>query len=251
MAVPVFMTASPRDYRTHQRCIESVFRSGFDEVLVCCEPGTVMFGLSVPTLHHSSRQGQYRNFMCALRCGIDSEADRFITCEDDIVFCRRVAKLIDSLAWPGDNCGLVQLYSSAGYTHEGSAFRFNYPEGRRSMLVLQHAVDMLGACALLWKREAAIAVSDYARRHGWRGSSYLEASQVIREVDKKDADTFVGETLTKLKYTIWIHNPSLVDHIGEVSTLGHESDTPRRRALNWPGEEVSAFDCVAGETLCT
>jgi len=233
--IPVVITASPRDKETHRQCLSSVYTAGFRDVTICCEPGTELSANGVPwctKIEHRERMGQWRNFVFALKWHLfRSAGDVFCTMEDDIVLCENVAELLEREPWPSHQCGCVQLYAPQAYDR--------FPVGERSLLTIETSLDMLGACALLFSRAAAQCLVHYADVNGWRGDAYQE---IDNPADKKAADTFVGEVLTLEKFLIYTRNPSLADHIGDKSTLGHKGDTPRRQALNFPGRTANAME---------
>jgi len=91
---------------------------------------------------------------------------------------------------------------------------------------------MLGACAVLFRADAAKALVDWTKSNEWRGDT---GATIEQPEQKKAGDTFIGEVLTTLGFSIWTHNPSIVDHIGtDQSTLGREcrryGKHPRQRS---------------------
>jgi len=235
------MTAAPRAENVQARAICSVIDAGF-KLKICAEPDThglfvIMLSesdLSRWTRRYLHRQGQWHNFLNALLFGIRHGDQHFITCEDDILCTRHLAEAAHALPWPSENCGVVQLYTSAGYR--------DYFTGLQKLRE-DDAMDMLGACCLLWDRKAAIDVLKWGNEKGWRGDSH---DTIDDPVEKKAADTFVGEVLTHLGYEIWIHTPTLVEHIGTESSLGHKVTDPklfdpkRRQGADFPGEDADA-----------
>lgn len=248
MPPPVAMTAAPRERAVHQRCVASVLRAGFSDLTICAEPGTCVCdwrAQGLPVVIHGRRLGQWSNFIFSLRhlLQIRPDAPLLCTVEDDVVFCRGVAELLRLHRWPSERCGCLQLYTSAHYDR--------YPQSQRSRLEPADALDLLGACALVFSRPAAQCLVDWADDYGWRGHVYESVAAAQTDpADKEGADTYVGEVLTYRGYEIWMHNPSLAQHIGDVSTLGHVDGTPRRTGLNWPGEDADAIQLLTQEAPC-
>lgn len=246
--IPAAMTAAPRSGSVQERCLRSVSATGFRDVTIYCEPGTSLPAWvrdTFPTVAHDERLGQWRNWLFALEATLTTRPRAKLVCtlEDDVVFCRGVAGLLDGMAWPGERCGCLQLYTSAFYD--------GYPVGRRSRLADEHALDLLGACALVFSRAAAECLVDWGKSRGWRGHVYeAVASAQTDPAQKEGADTYVGEVLTFSGFEIWLHNPSLAEHIGDESTLGHEGSMPRRRGLNFPGEAADATVLFSEEAAC-
>lgn len=246
--IPAAMTAAPRGGDTQDRCLRSALAAGFRDLTVYCEPGTTLPAWvreSLPTVTHDERMGQWRNWLFALEATLTTRprAPYLCTLEDDVLFCRGVMDWLESEPWPSPACGCLQLYTSAFYE--------DYPSGRRSRLADEHALDLLGACAMVFSRAAAECLVEWGRSHGWRGHVYeaLAAAQTD-PAEKEGADTYVGEVLTFRGFEIWIHNPSLAEHIGDDSTLNHQGTMPRRRGLRFPGEDANARALFTKETAC-
>jgi hypothetical protein len=151
------------------------------------------------------------------------------------VLCHDVAAYLDSIAWPDEHCGCLHVYTSKRYAC--------YPIGRVSRLSAAHARRMAAACFLVFDRPAAEYLVRHARNIGWRG---LVAGHTDVPHEKQALDLYLGETLTDGNYEIWVHNPSLGQHIAKDSTLGHGGPFGARVAANWPGEPASAFDLFGG-----
>lgn len=240
--IPVIMTASPRDTEIQLRSVRSVSLAGFRNLTISCEPGvSAEIFPDAKIASHRERQGQWRNFICALRIGLKAGSEYFITIEDDVELCRGTADFIARTKWPSDKCGCVQLYSAEPLKE--------YPRGRRSRLSVIHALDLLGACAIMFRRDAADALVEWATERGWRGDIQLVIDDPAK---KKAADTFIGEVLTFLGYSIWAHNPTIVNHIGIESTLGHAVDPTKptytnRQPLNFPGIDADLNAIFAEE----
>ncbi len=226
MSYPVIVSVAPRD--THRRTFASIRAAGFERIIATCEPGTDTGNIDAECRINSERLGNWRNFVEALRIGLSLDVPYFVTAEDDIEICRGVQDFLVGSEWPDRKCGCLQLYSSMALDA--------YQRGRRFRLDDEHAFDLAGACALVFRRDAAQSLVWWADNKGWRG----HAAGTIDEPERKAAaDTFVGEVLTLMGYSIWAHNPTLVNHIGEKSTMGHHVyKNPYRKPLNFPGVDA-------------
>ena len=238
LPIPVVVSVAPRDAEIHKRTFASIHGAGFDSVFATCEPGVVEEHVDAVIAPHSVRQGQWRNFIQALRLGVSRNTAYFITAEDDVEFCKGTADFLARAGWPEADCGCLQLYSAKPMEC--------YHVGRRSELSTLHSLDCLGACALMFRRDAAIALIQWADTKGWRGHANGNIDDPQRQ---EAADTFVGEVLTFLGYSIWTHNPSIVNHIGIVSTISDHNDRtgPNRQALNFPGIDADLKSIFAEE----
>lgn len=244
-SMPVVVTVSPRDREIHRRTFSAARGAGFNDLYATCEPGTDTNWIDATRMLNRTRFGQWRNFIEALRIGIGTWEDYFMTLEDDVELCRGTSELLRQTGWPADDCGCLQLYSAEPLNV--------YPVGRRSKLDVIHVLDMLGACALVFRRDAAITLVEWADTNGWRG----HAVGIIDDpVNKIAADTFVGEVLHFSRFSIWIHNPSLSNHIGNKSTLGHDKWDhdqvigPNRKPLNFPGVDADLKKIFSEELKC-
>ena len=238
--IPVAMTAAPRTEAVQERCIVSVLRAGFRDLTVFAEPGTNSQAVQSAewVIWNPQCLGEYHNWLSALEWLLCERpaAPLLATCQDDIVLCHDVAAYCDGLEWPTERCGCVHLYTSKRY---GGC----YPLGRMSRLQTVHARCMSAACFLVFTRSAAEYLVSYSHRVGWRGHTTLriETPHLMEGLD-----TFIGEALTAGGYEIWIHNPSMGQHIAKDSVLGHGGPYGARVAANWPGEAASAWDLFGG-----
>lgn len=233
---PVIVSVTNRNYTLHRRTFAAIRGAGFGRIYATVEPGVALGWLNGELTVHKERRGQWRNFVEALRIGIATEAEHFITLEDDVELCRGTSEFLHRANWPELKCGCLQLYSANPLS--------GYPRGRRFRLDVTHALDLVGACALMFRRDAAINLVKWADTQGWRGDS---PGSIDEPEKKKAADTFVGEVLTRLDYSIWSHNPTLANHIGEESTLGHAKESPTRIPLDFPGLDADLTMIFADE----
>lgn len=240
--IPVIVSVTDRDSTIHRRTFAAARGAGFTRIYATVEPG-VNLDVFDPefTMVHEDRRGQWRNFVEALRIGIATEATYFITLEDDVELCKGTRELLHRMGWPELDCGCLQLYSANPLN--------GYPYGRRFRLDIVHALDLVGACALMFRRDAALDLVESAETEGWHGD--VRGLEPINEPEKKKAsDTFVGEVLTRREYTVWSHNPTLANHIGEESTLGHAKESPTRIPLNFPGIDADLTTIFVEELKC-
>lgn len=237
--IPVVASVAPRAASLHKRTFASVRAAGFSRVFASCEPGVDVSHVDANITLHPDKRGQWRNFLEVLKIGIATGDGYFITVEDDIEMCKGTAEFLSNTGWPAPDCGCLALYSSLFALQ-------HYPSGRRSRLSEKHAKWLLGACALMFRRDAAIALLDWGEKRGWRG----DVDTTIEDpASKKSSDTYVGEVLTTLGYSIWSHNPTLVNHIGAESTLGHPSGIKSitRQPMSFPGVNADLAAIFAEE----
>jgi hypothetical protein len=220
--------------------MSSVLNAGFVDLTICAEPGTDLSPLvreRVRVIDRRQLHGEWHNWLASVEWLLSERptAPLLATCQDDVVLCHDVAAYLDSLLWPSDRCGCLHVYTSRRYAC--------YPPGRVSPLSAAHARRMASACFLVFTRQAAEYLVDYGCHIGWRG---LVAGHTDVPHEKQALDLYIGETLSDGGYEIWVHNPSLGQHIAKGSTLGHGGPFGARVAANWPGESASAFDLFGG-----
>lgn len=233
--IPIALTMAPRytEPDVHRKCFASIAAAGFRDIHVFHEPGRYECWPEAAVEFYGSQQrlGEWHNFIRAVRTMLSKfpQADRLMTMQDDVAWCRHSAEVIESMPWPADRCGVVHAYTSRRYA--------SYPLSCICRLSDVHARCMAGACGLVFSREAAETLIAIADSVGWRGHTrhVIDAPEA-----KEGVDTFIGETLHGAGYEIWIHNPSMGQHIAKDSTLGHGGPFGSRVAANWPGEQVDA-----------
>lgn len=236
--IPVAITMAPRPTEpdVHDRCFTSMYHAGIIGVHIYAEPGKYLASWPSCALYvHPQRLGEWRNFIFALRTILSEypSASHVMTCQDDVVWCRGTMDYLNAMLWPSDRCGVVHAYTSRKYAC--------YPRGL-VRLSPEHARAMAGACGLVYSREAAELLVSHADTKGWRGHT---RDTITDPVKMEGVDTYVGEVLTDAGYEIWVHNPSLGQHIAKDSTLDHGGPFGSRVAANWPGENVDAAEVFA------
>jgi hypothetical protein len=238
--MPIALTMAPRytEPEVHAKCFRSLTAAGFRDIHVFHEPGRYECWPETATEFYGTQQrlGEWHNFIRAIRTMLAKfpQADRLMTMQDDIAWCLNACERINSMPWPSAKCGAVHAYTSKRYA--------SYAMGCVSRLIEVHARCMAGACGVVYSRAAAERLVHIADMIGWRGHT----RDIIDDPQQKEGvDTFIGETLDDGKFEIWIHNPSMGQHIAKDSTLGHGGPFGSRVAANWPGEQVDALGLYA------
>ena len=129
------------------------------------------------------------------------DADAYLIMQDDALIYdgENVREYLEQALWPGDRLPIVSLYCARPYT----AKRFGWHRYRRSWV--------WGALAFVFPRPTAqMYLRDRATcQHRWR-SKTGGLSQI---------DVMVGRWARRRGIPVWFPTPSLVQHIGETSTL--------------------------------
>jgi hypothetical protein len=217
----VAMTTAPRRAPTLPRALSSLRRAGFDEVVhVFAEPGT--WG-QVPrpseestVVHdHSATLGCFDNWRFALTCLLSrTTAPWLLVVQDDAVWAPGSASALraETVARQDLRTGFLSSYVTASDVPPGSIDGWN--ECRSGW-------NLCGALALCVPRDAA---GELLRHH-----------RFVRHPKREQVDAVVAESMLDLGRPSYVHVPSLVDHVGETSTLGHDDVSPKLRGYRFGG----------------
>jgi hypothetical protein len=152
------------------------------------------------------------------------QARRYAIFQDDIVLCRGARQYLEACEFPEK--GYLNLFTFA--TNE--AMIFGRPKG-------WHKSDQLGkgAVALVFDHEAM--------------TSLLKQPHMVDKpqlpTGHKNVDGAIQHSLVKQAgFVEYVHNPSLVQHVGREGTLGNSQHPD---AKTFPGEQFDAMSLL-GET---
>lgn len=230
--VGVAVTTSPREEYLLDRCLESLYNSGFDDITVFAEPDSPLPDVSVVQREH--KYGAWYNWIETLREMISRGHDNIMIVQDDTVFCKGVPQLLHKVCWPNYDCAAIQLCLSCGYKNAGVG------------ISKMPTYNMLGAWATIIPRFRAIQLYDYAKQYGWRGKSIGHIDNLH---DKKAIDNFIGESFHNMGLNCYILRPSPVLHKSNYSTLGHGDtcgDTNHRCTFEPVDKDEYALSYIPG-----
>lgn len=159
-------------------------------------------------------------------------ADRFALFQDDLVCCKNLRQYLETTPYPDK--GYLNLYTFPHNT-EPSLMQKD-EQGNNRVGFYQSNQRGLGAVALVFNREAVsqIVASSHMSlrvqdpRRGWRA-----------------VDGGIVTGMNKVGYKEYVHNPSLVQHTGHVSTIGNK---PHPQSPIFPGEDFDAMILVPTTT---
>lgn len=165
-------------------------------------------------------------------------ADRFAMFQDDLVICKDVRRYLDASHWPAKGyLNLLTFPSNQGVAPRSPAGRgagwFEARECYNGPLYHGKVGQKgLGAVALCFTREAVLDI--LSSRH-----------VVERPLDAvwatKKLDGMVVTAMNQLGWREYCHDPSLVQHTGEVSSIGNR---PHPLAPSFRGEQWSAMEVL-------
>ena len=222
------LTTVPARKTTHlPRTLESLKAAGFLCLRLfvdgCKDPGEYApFGLEVTTHYPSMRTSG--NWMLALAELYlrDPHANRFAIFQDDFVTYRNLRSYLDRSPYPGR--GYWNLYTFPENQALSKGRRGWYPSNQLGK----------GAVGLVFNNEAARLLLGHQRMidrmlNPERGWQFIDGGIV--------------EAMKEAGWVEYVHNPSLVQHTGIVSSMGK-----KRHALanSFRGEEFNAEELPCG-----
>jgi hypothetical protein len=141
-------------------------------------------------------------------------ADAYLILQDDALLYdgENVRAYLEETLWPGDRPALVSLYCPQPYT----AKRFGWQRFRKSWVWGALAFVFPRATARAYLRDCAVC------QHRWR-SAAGGLSQI---------DVVIGWWARRRRVPLWFPTPSLVQHVGETSTLWADSPAVGSRAAS-------------------
>ena len=222
----VGITTAPRRLPTLEQCVHSVLAAGWDEPMLLID-GDVEILPSMSGLRasrHSPAAGALPNYILALweLYLRHPAADAYLMIQDDALMLGSSAtrQYLESFLWPDDGACIASLYCSTKYVQETAGW---------------HKFDkswVWGAVAFVFSRDAlkAFISSPIVFDH-----RELPDDQGLIEID-----VLIGKVAVALDIPIYYPSPSLVQHIGTISTLW---DTARavngRRASQFLGDLIA------------
>tara|TARA_Y100000034_G_scaffold116174_1_gene154179 strand:- start:76 stop:744 length:669 start_codon:yes stop_codon:yes gene_type:complete len=174
--------------------LRSLRDAGFADTAIFAEPNAPA-PANLHVIRNLKKRGAYPNFLHALKWLTFSKpfADAYIVWQDDIEVSLGLRQHLNDLLWPADRetIGVVSLYAAGLYGLEGEGL----------VNITDHRA--YGALAYVFPRHAAVKLTSDPPR---RGSLTM-------------TDVSVGEFCRREGLSYWVHNPSLVRHIGDVSSI--------------------------------
>lgn len=196
MNVYCAVTTAPRPGGSLLRpTIASLKASGFDSIEVFAEPDSDLSGVYEPVRQCPEPYGVWRNFLWAVRMGLDSQADIIAVAQDDIETAKGLRGYLESIGG-----GWYSPYT-ATYLEE------HLSPGWTPIPVTQFHRGH-GACFLACTRETA---DRFIRRQP-------------RNTGRTNLDGAIAKWCRNTGMPLMHHLPSLVQHVGATSTIHHGTE---------------------------
>jgi hypothetical protein len=230
----VGVTTAPRRQTTLPRTLASLSGAGWGEIRIFAEPDspvpTSVAGVEITVTNRESIVGAWPNWYLGLAELYQREplADAFLMVQDDVVFCRNLRPLLETLLWPAERLAVVSLYNPRPSSDPAESWAFE---------ALPAHEGLPGALALAFPNHSArlLLADAQCLLHRRRGPS--QALKLI--------DTVVGQWADRAALPALAVWPSLSQHIGQTSTIWPESeDRIVREAISFVGE---GFDPLASQ----
>lgn len=214
MTFGIAITTAKRSKPTLERAYKSLRAAGFHEdVFVMAEPETkipdaVAGDSRARVLSNETRLGCFPNWKHACKTLLNITAARWILIvQDDAIWQRDSARILrqQMMDRSGVRTGFVSPYVSVHNVKKTFVDGWNETKA---------GWDWCGALAFCMDRGAA--------------EDLLSARRFVKHQGPKQVDAIVGLTMLDLKRPSFVHVPSLVDHVGEFSTVGNKGLIPRR-----------------------
>ena len=229
--ITVVVTTAPRQENYLPHTLASLVSNHW-EPIIFAEPGSNLDLVGqLKVIQNSERLGAWRNWVQACRYAIDQKSPYILTMQDDTTVADGTAKFLESFEWPADDCGMVSLYTPPKYIR-------NRDHGACNRIITS---SLWGACAMLFRREELIRLLDTDVAKNWNGAPFRTRTRPREPWEVANVDTAVGKMCRQAGMFPYFFNPSLAEHIGVESSIGHKGYGVNRKAGNMVGD-WSVFD---------
>lgn len=219
----VGVTTAPRRLSTLEDCLESLVFAGWQSPRLFIDSAVTIADrhAHLATTLREPRVGAWPNYYLSLAELVmrEPDANAYLMVQDDALFYNDPGfrDYLENALWPDDEPCLVSLYCSRNYTQPKAGWhRLN---GNWTW----------GAVAFVFSREAAqrFLGDESVVLHRWN-----QAYEGMWGID-----VLIGHWAARAGIPVWFPTPSMVQHIGHVSTLWRKSRAlGLRRADSFPGD---------------
>jgi hypothetical protein len=217
-------TVPERRTTTLPRTLDSLKEAGFGEPRLFVD-GADRLLTAYPSLnisYRTPRVGAYPNWMMSLYelYARDPLADMYAMFQDDFVTYRNLRSYLEQSPCPVD--GYMNLYT----------FPSNQELAKTSGWYLSNQLGK-GAVALVFRRDSVIRL--LTSQH------MVNKFGAVPPRNKESIDGGVITAMTQVGVKEYVHNPSLVQHIGTISVMGHPTFP---QSASFLGEGFDAMDLI-------
>jgi len=241
------MICSPRrSPKSLSAAYASLLSNGWNPILKC-EPGTILppGDQIYDVINNTERQGNFWNWLNLAQFLVNKAVsemihgtpyDGILICEDDALHTVGIRDFVQSRLWPDDRCGALSLYCP----------NVTYYRRPKPCLYRSDRPNHVGALSLLFRVECLREIlGDWDSIKNW-GGSHDQKRRSLPPEEIKAVDAWIGETMLKHGWHIWMCSRSLVQHYHppdakDNSTLNHGAATRARTAYQWIGPHADPF----------
>lgn len=164
----------------------------------------------------------------------DPEAELFALFQDDFSTYKNLRAYLDKCATTFPKNGYWNLYTMpSNEIYNLQAFKLPAPESTKHVGFYESNQHGRGAVALVLSRQGVIELLS---------SRHMAERPCDNQRGHKSIDGGIVEAFKRIGWKEYVHNPSLVYHLGEQSSMG---STPQRQTLSFRGEDFDALDLVS------
>lgn len=222
----VGMTTAPRLRPTLEESLASLAAAGWEQPRLFVEPETVLPQRfrTLPATWRDDKLGAFPNWYLGLTELFLRQplADVYLMCQDDAIFAVGSRAYLEQNLWPAAEVGVVSIYTPSHWS-EGRTPGFH---------PVRHGWASWGALAYAFSNPSlrALLADPLFIKHRHHG-----AADGLRNIDSA-----VGAWCEAAGLPYYIHVPSLVQHIGDTSTIWtRASASGPRRAADFIGRVAS------------
>jgi hypothetical protein len=223
----VGVTTAPRPRPTLDACLGNLVRAGWTSPHLFMDSRVRIsknFGRLPGTLRSPAAGAWPNHYLALLELTLrQPDADAYLMVQDDALIYdgENVRTYLEEALWPEGRSPIVSIYCPEPYT----AARYGWQRYRKDWVWGAQALIFSRATAQAYLRDRTIC------EHRWRSSSG----------GRTQIDVLLGWWARRRRIPFWFPTPSLVQHIGETSTLWADCplDGPRVARL-YAGNNTSA-----------
>jgi hypothetical protein len=230
----VGMTTHPRNPSTLEQSLYSVKHAGFNSLYLFSDGYTnppIINGLKITTIQRETPIGCYGNWLASMveLWTRHPEASYYVFVQDDVVLSKNVKQYLERMTLP--STGFMSLY--AAHKREGTKTGFH---------MLPRELSGMGAHCYVFTPQALhkLLANPFFINHRY-GKTKINGRYLKGH---KHIDSAISRSFYAIGEGEWSHHPSLAQHIGETSTLGHGSLTRKRTSKSFKGETFDALSLL-------
>ncbi|OYV82861.1 MAG: hypothetical protein B7Z73_16735 [Planctomycetia bacterium 21-64-5] len=199
------MTTAPRARPTLERSLASLIAAGWNGPRLFAEPHTALQErfADLPITWRDRKLGAFPNWYLGLSELYLREplADAYLMCQDDAIFAEGSRSYLEQHLWPAAEVGVVSIYTPTHWSR-GRPCGFH---------VERHGWASWGALAYIFSNKSLRALLAHPLA--------IEHRRLGPAGGLRNIDSVVGAWCQAAELPYFVHVPSLVQHIGETSTI--------------------------------